>query len=89
MCQVSLATLGVSKNVKFRLSRNSTKFTMVARLRETNSMARSVFHPRSRKIPDLQPKLPFYPFSGNLNFLGFYRKGLGLLDYFNVLGLNV
>ena len=30
-------------------------------------------HPRSRKIPDLQPKLPFYPFSRNLNFLVFYK----------------
>ena len=34
-CQVSLVTLGASKNVKFRLSRNSTKFDVVARFCET------------------------------------------------------
>ena len=33
---------GASKNVKFRLSRNSTKFDMVARFRETIIMVKSV-----------------------------------------------
>ena len=35
-------TVGTSKNVKFRLSRNSTKFDLVNRFRETNSIVKSV-----------------------------------------------
>ena len=34
--------LGVSKNVKFLLSRNSMKFDVVARFRETIPMVKSV-----------------------------------------------
>ena len=30
-------------------------------------------HPRSKKILDFQPKLPFYPLSKILDFLGFHR----------------
>ena len=41
-CQVSLVTLDASKNMKFRLSRNSTKFDMVARFRETIPTVESV-----------------------------------------------
>ena len=44
------STPRTSKNVKFRLSRNSTKFDWIARFCETNSTMKSVFHPRSRKI---------------------------------------
>ena len=40
--QVSRTPLRVSKNMKFRLSRNSTKFDMVARFRETIPTAKSV-----------------------------------------------
>ena len=42
MCHVSLATLGVSKNVKFILSHNLTKFNRVIRFHETISMVKSV-----------------------------------------------
>ena len=42
MCQVSLVTLGASKNVKFRLSWNSTKFDGVARFREMIPIVKSV-----------------------------------------------
>ena len=35
MRQVSRITLDALKNVKFRLSRNSTKFDVIARFRET------------------------------------------------------
>ena len=42
MCQVSHITLDASKNVKFRLSRNSTKFNVVARFRETIPTVKSV-----------------------------------------------
>ena len=40
----------VSKNVKFRLFRNSTKFDVVAKFRERISMVKSVCHPRSKKF---------------------------------------
>ena len=40
--QVSLATLGASKNVKFRMSRNSMKFDGVTRFRETIPMVMSI-----------------------------------------------
>ena len=42
MCQVSRTPLGASKNVKFLLSRNSTKFNVVARFRETIPIVKSV-----------------------------------------------
>ena len=41
-CQVSRTPLRASKNVKFRLSRNSTKFDMVARFRKMIPMVESV-----------------------------------------------
>ena len=41
-CQVSLITLGALKNMKFRLSRNSTKFDGVPRFRETIPKVKSV-----------------------------------------------
>ena len=41
-CQVSLITLGVSKNVKFRLSQNLTKFERVTRFREMILTVKSV-----------------------------------------------
>ena len=73
MCQVSLVTLGVSKNVKFRLSLNTTKFDGVARFRETIPTVKSVLSFEIEINFDSQPKLSFYPFSENLNFFfGFY-----------------
>ena len=42
MCQVFRTTLGASKNMKFLLSRNSTKFNVVARFRETIPTVKSV-----------------------------------------------
>ena len=41
-CQVSRTPLRASKNVKFRLSRNSTTFDVVARFRETIPTVKSV-----------------------------------------------
>ena len=64
-CHVST---DVSKNVKFRLSRNSTKFDKVTRFREKNSTMKSVLSPEIYKIFGFQPKLPFYHFSEKLNF---------------------
>ena len=61
-------TPDASKNVKFRLSRNPTKFDGVTRFREKNSMVKSVSSSEIYKILDFQPKLPFYPFSKKLNF---------------------
>ena len=70
---MSLVTLGVLKNVKFRLSQSSTKFDAVARIHETIPMVKMFHHPRSRKILDFPLKLHFYHFSEKLNFLGFYN----------------
>ena len=61
-------TLGASENVKFSLSRNSTKFDRVTRFCETNSTVKSVSSSEIYKIFDFQPKLPFYPYSEKLNF---------------------
>ena len=41
-CDTCPAPLGVSKNVKFRLSRNLAKFDVVARFHETIPMVKSV-----------------------------------------------
>ena len=71
MCQVSLVTFGASKNVKFRLFWNLTKFDGIARFREKIPIVK-FRHSRSRKISDFLLKLPLYHFSEKLNFLGFY-----------------
>ena len=42
MCQVSLVTLGASKNVEFRLSWNLMKFDGVTSFRETIPMVKFV-----------------------------------------------
>ena len=57
-------TLDASKNVKFRLSQNSTKFDMVARFRETIPTVKPFRHPRSRK---------FLGFSRNYRFTLFQK----------------
>ena len=51
--------------MKFRLSRNSTKFDVVARFRETSPFR----HSRSRKISDLTD-ITILPFFRKLDFLG-------------------
>ena len=73
MCHL---TSRASKNVKFRLSRNSTKFDGVTRFCETNSTVKSVSSSEIYKISDFQSKLPFYHFSEKLNFPRFYRLTL-------------
>ena len=73
-------TCGVLKNVKFRLSRNSTKFDMVARFRETNPTVKSICHPRSRKILDFYRKYHFAIFKKIGIFLGLIEVDL----YFSV-----
>ena len=64
-CHVSL---DVSKNMKFQLSRNPTKFNGVTRFRKTNLTAKSISSSEIYKISGFQPKLSFYHFSGKLNF---------------------
>ena len=54
--------------LKFRLSRNSTKFDEVTRFRELNSTVKSVSSSEVYKIFSFQSKLPFYHFSEKLNF---------------------
>ena len=72
MQQVSHTTLGASKNVKFRLSWNSTKFDVTARFRETIPTVKSVsLSEIYKKIPNFLPKLLFYPFSKIRIFRGF------------------
>ena len=58
-------TLGVLKNVKFRLSQNPTKFDGVTRFREMNSTVKSVCHPKSTKFP---------AFHRNYGFTRFFFK---------------
>ena len=50
MRQVSSTTLGALKNVKFRLSRNSTKFDVIARFRETIPMVKPVLSSEIKKF---------------------------------------
>ena len=73
-CQVSRTTLGTSKNVKFLLSRNSTKFDVVVRFCETISIVKSVLSSVILKNSGFSTEITFYPFLENLNFLGFYNK---------------
>ena len=81
-CQVSPTTLFASKNVKFLLSRNSTKFDMVASFRETIPTVKSVSSSKIYKYFSFLSKLLFYHFSENSNFLGSYilpsLKGISL-----------
>ena len=65
MCQVSLITLGASKNVKFRLSRNLTKFDGVSRFRETIPTVKSVLSSEIYKNSI---------FSIEITVLSFFRK---------------
>ena len=74
-CQVSRTPLRASKNVKFQLSRNSTKFDVVVKLRKTISMEKSVSSSEIYKNSGFLPKLRFYPFSRKLNFLGVSHLG--------------
>ena len=55
-------TPGASKNVKFRLSWNSTKFDVVARFHETIPTVKSVSSSNIYKNIGFLPKLPFCPF---------------------------
>ena len=61
-------TPDASKNMKFRLSENPTKFDEVTIFHETNSTVKSVLSSEIYKIFGFQPKLPFYHFLENLNF---------------------
>ena len=65
-------TPDASKNVKFRLSWNSMKLNMMARFRETIPTVKSISSSEIEKNYGFLPKLPFYPFSKNWNFLGSY-----------------
>ena len=58
------------KMCKFRLSRNSTKFDMVAIFRETIPTVKSVLSSEIYKNFGFLPKLSFWPFFENWNFLG-------------------
>ena len=73
MRQVSRTTLGALKNVKFRLSRNATKFVVVARFHETIQTVSPFHHPRSRKIMDFDRNYHFTNFHKIRIFLGFYN----------------
>ena len=53
------------KILNFRVSRNSTKFDVVARFRETIPTVKSVLLFEILKNSGFGPKLPFYHFSKN------------------------
>ena len=64
-----------SKNMKFRQSRNSTKFDWSVRFCQMIPTVRSLssfeIYKNPTFFPRLYGKLPFCPFSLNLNFLKF------------------
>ena len=60
------------KTCQFRLSRNSMKFDMLATFRETIPMTKSISSSEIQKYFGFLPKLRFFPFSENLNFLRSY-----------------
>ena len=72
-CHISRVTLGVSKNVKFLLSRNSTKFDVVIRYRETIPTVKSVSSSEIYKNFGFLIEITVLPFFENSNFLGFHR----------------
>ena len=79
-----------SKYVKFRLSRNSTKFDWVANFHETIPRMQSVLSSKIYKNPNFSPdyfgKLPFCPiFSENLKFKIFTGFTIHVNRYFKIL----
>ena len=57
---------------------------MIARFHETTPTVKSISSSESRKIPDFQPKLPFYPSLGNLDFSRSHKGLFGLETTFLV-----
>ena len=75
MCQVSLVTLGTSKNMKFRQSRNSTKFDEITRFRETIPTVKSVSSSEIQKKSGFLTEITVLSFLENLDFFsGFYKE---------------
>ena len=72
-CQVSLVTFGVSKNVKFQLSRNLTKFDVLAGFRETIPTVKFVSSSDILKKFEFSTKITVLPFIIKLDFIGFYK----------------
>ena len=72
LCQVSLVTLGASKNKKSRMSRNSMKFDGVARFFETIPTVKSVSSSEIYENSEFSTGITVLPFLRKLNFLGFY-----------------
>ena len=68
MCQVSCITLGASKNMKFQLSRNSTKFDVVARFHKTIPTVSPLRHLKSRKNLDFPTEITILPFLRKIEF---------------------
>ena len=86
MCQVSPATLGASKNMKFRLSRNSTKFGMVARFRETNSTARSVSSLEIYKNSGSSIEITVLPFLRKFEFPRVLQNVIEVRSFMGLVG---
>ena len=77
-CHMSRVTLGASKNVKFRLSRNSTKFDVVTRFRETILTVKPVSSSEIKKIiSDFDRNYHFTLLSKIRIFLGFHTDMKG------------
>ena len=68
MCQVSLFTLDASKKVKFRLSRNSTKFDRVAKFCETIPTVKFVLSPEILKNSGFSTEITVVPFVRKIEF---------------------
>ena len=67
-CQVSLVTLGASKNVKSRLSRNLTKFYGVTRFHKTIPTVKSVLSPKILKKFEFSTEITVLPFFIKIEF---------------------
>ena len=83
-CQVSFTTLDASKNVKFRLSWNSTKFNVVARFRKMLSTVKSISSYQIYKIFGFLTEIIVLPFLIKFDFLRFYsiKPGSQVYDSF-------
>ena len=68
MCQVSRTTFGASKNVKFRPSRNSTKFYEVARFCEMIPTVKYVSSSEIYKIFNFFTEITVLPFFIKIEF---------------------
>ena len=67
-CHVSLAILDASKNLKYRPSRNLTKFDLVTRFGEKILTVKSIFSSEIYKISRFSIEITVLPFLRKIEF---------------------